>query len=45
MKNSKILKNVFLVALLVALVFVFQSCSADFWDGFVDGYNYTRQYR
>jgi len=31
-----------MMCVLVLLVLGFASCTTDFWDGFVDGYNSTR---
>ncbi|MCL2185490.1 MAG: hypothetical protein FWB86_06525 [Treponema sp.] len=40
MRKGKLI--IFVLALMLAFGFVLSSCSTDFWDGFVDGYNSTR---
>lgn len=38
MKNSKFIKNLFVVVLLIASAFAFQACTPDEIDDFADGY-------
>lgn len=41
MENTKIVKKLFVVALLLASLFAAQSCSPEFAEGFRQGWNTT----